>query len=119
MAKKKSKNYLDFIPVRNQKNTWDEADGKVTIHMVNSGFYNKIAQRFFHTPQVSHIDLDSYGSFLWQRMDGVKNVGQLAEEMKEHFGKKADPLYDRLVNYMKILHNNGFILFRGKDKVDS
>ncbi len=66
MAKKKSKNYLDFIPVRNQKNTWDEADGKVTIHMVNSGFYNKIAQRFFHTPQVSHIDLDSYGSFLWQ-----------------------------------------------------
>ena len=39
--------------------------------------------------------------------------------MKAQFGEKAEPLYDRLVKYMQILHNNRFILFSGKDKVKS
>ena len=86
MAKKKE-NYLDFIPVVNGQNTWDRGeDGVVTIHMVNRGFYNTLAQKLFHTPRVSHIKLDEYGSFLWMRIDGVKTVGQLALELKEAYG---------------------------------
>lgn len=117
MAKKKE-NYLDFIPVVNGQNTWDRGeDGVVTIHMVNRGFYNTMAQKLFHTPRVSHIKLDEYGSFLWMRIDGVKTVGQLALELKEAYGERAEPLYDRLVKYMQILHNNRFILFVGRDQV--
>lgn len=116
MAKKKSENYLDFIPVINPKNDWSE-DGIVTIHMVHRGFYASIAQKVFHTPRVSHIKLDEYGSFLWKRINGERTVGQLAQQLKEQFGDQAEPLYDRLVKYMQILHNNEFILFRGKDKV--
>ena len=117
MAKKKE-NYLDFIPVVNGQNTWDRGeDGVVTIHMVNRGFYNTLAQQLFHTPRVSHIKLDEYGSFLWMRIDGVKTVGQLALELKEAYGEKAEPLYDRLVKYMQILRNNRFILFVGRDQV--
>ena len=98
MAKKKE-NYLDFVPAVNGQNTWDRGeDGVVTIHMVNRGFYNTLAQKLFHTPRVSHIKLDEYGSFLWTRIDGVK-------------------LYDRLVKYMQILRNNRFILFVGRDRV--
>lgn len=117
MAKKKE-NYLDFIPVVNGQNTWDRGeDGVVTIHMVNRGFYNTLAQKLFHTPRVSHIKLDEYGSFLWMRIDGVKTVGQLALELKEAYGEKVEPLYDRLVKYMQILRNNRFILFVGRDQV--
>ena len=117
MAKKKE-NYLDFIPVVNGQNTWDRGeDGVVTIHMVNRGFYNTLAQKLFHTPRVSHIKLDEYGSFLWMRIDGVKTVGQLALELKEAYGERAEPLYERLVKYMQILHNNRFILFVGRDQV--
>ena len=117
MAKKKE-NYLDFIPVVNGQNTWDRGeDGVVTIHMVNRGFYNTLAQKLVHTPRVSHIKLDDYGSFLWMRIDGVKTVGQLALELKEAYGEKAEPLYDRLVKYMQILRNNRFILFVGRDQV--
>ena len=117
MAKKQKENYLDYIPVHNSQNSWDEKDGKVTIHMVHRGFYSKIAQTFFHTPRVSHIDLDAYGSFLWKQIDGEKTVGQLADALKAQFGKDAEPLYDRLVKYMQILRNNRFILFRGKDRM--
>ena len=114
---KKQENFLDYVPVINPKNTWDETDGKVVIHMVHRGFYAKIAQKFFHTPRVSHIDLDEYGSYLWTRIDGEKTVGTLALELKEKFGENAEPLYDRLVKYIQILRNNQFILFRGKDKM--
>lgn len=118
MAKKKSDNYLDFIPVFNPKNDWSaDESGIVTIHMVHRGFYASIAQKFFHTPRVSHIKLDEYGSFLWQQIDGKRTVGQLAQRMKAQFGDGAEPLYDRLVKYMQILRNNEFILFQGKDKV--
>ncbi len=118
MAKKKSENYLDFIPIFNPKNDWSAGeDGIVTIHMVHRGFYAAIAQKFFHTPRVSHIKLDEYGSFLWQQIDGQRTVGELAQAMKAQFGDGAEPLYDRLVKYMQILRNNQFILFRGKDKV--
>ena len=120
MASKKNNNYLDFIPIINPQNDWSEdEEGIVTIHMVHCGFYAAIAQKFFHTPRVSHIKLDEYGSFLWKELDGWRTVGQLAQRMKEQFGDKAEPLYDRLVHYMQILHNNKFILFQGKDRVKS
>ena len=117
MAKKKRENYLDYVPHVDPRNTWDEKDGKVTINMVHKGFYATIAQKVFHTPRVSHIDLDEYGSFLWMKIDGKKTVGQLALDMKEHFGTKADPLYERLVKYMQILRNNHFSLLGGKDRI--
>ena len=117
MANKKSENYLDYVPLINPRNTWSEQDGMVTIHMVHRGIYHKIAQTVFHTPRISHIDLDEYGSFLWRKMDGVQTIGQLAEEMKAEFGERAEPLYPRLIQYMQTLRNNHFILLGGKDRM--
>lgn len=115
---KQAKNYLDLIPVKNDINTWDtNAQGTVTIHMVHRGVYAWIAQTFFHRPRISHIDLDQYGSFLWQQIDGKTSVGQLAQQLHDQFGQNADPLYDRLVKYMQILRNNRFILFCDKDRI--
>lgn len=113
---KKEENYLEYIPVISPQNTWDEKDGKVTIHMVNRGFYNGIAQKFFHRPRVSHIDLDTMGSFIFPLIDGKRTVGDIAEMVSARFGKEAEPLYERLAKYMQILRNNGFIYYAGKDK---
>lgn len=108
------KNYLEFVPVISKRNTWDEENGKVTVHMVNKGFYHVIAQKFFHTPRVSHIALDEYGSYVWLLIDGTRTVGEIANSVKEKYGEKAEPLYDRLVKFMQILYNNRFIEYAGK-----
>ena len=114
---KKQENYLDYIPAISPKNTWDtNEDGSVTIHMVHRGFYAFIAQKCFHRPRISHIDLDTMGSFIFPKIDGQRTVGDIALLVKAEFGDKAEPLYDRLVQYMKILHNNGFIYYVGKEK---
>ncbi len=114
MAKKQPKNYLDYVPVITKLHTWSVEDGVVTIHMVHRGFYAAVAQKLFRRPKVSHIALDEMGSFIYPLIDGQRTIGDIALLVKEEFGEDAEPLYDRLVQYMKILHNNTFIRYTDK-----
>ena len=116
-GRKGKENFLDFIPVRNKKYDWDTEDGYVTVHVVHDGFYDKIAQKFFHRPRISHIRLEEFGSFLWQKMDGRRSILELADLLKEEFGDKAEPLYPRVARYMRTLRNNRFIGF-AREKQD-
>jgi len=111
MAKKKNDNFLDYIPFINPRNTYSEKEnGNITVHMVNKGVFHKISQVVFSTPKVSHIDLDGYGSYVWKQIDGKKTVEEIGKKMQEKFGEAAEPLYPRLVQYLRILRNNKFIL---------
>ncbi len=114
MAKKKE-NFLDYIPTLSDDYTWDtDEKGRVTVHVVHRGFYAWIAQKMFHRPRVSHIALDAIGSFIYTSIDGTKTVGELALLLKGRFGEKAEPLYDRLIQYLQILRNNRFITYQKK-----
>ena len=112
---KGTENYLDLVPVKHPRNTWTDTGGIVTIHRVNRGLINRLAQMLFGCPGVSRIDLDAFGSFLWRRMDGRRTVGDLAQALKAEFGDRAEPLYARLVVFLQNLRNNDCILFSSKD----
>ena len=112
---KKTQNYLDLVPVKHPRNTWTDTGGIVTIHRVNRGACNRLAQALFDRPGVSRIDLDEVGSFLWRRMDGSRTVGDLAQALRAEFGDRAEPLYERLAAFLQCLRNNRCILFSGKD----
>ncbi len=111
----KNDNFLDYIPVISDNITLSENDGIVTVDITHKGFFPWIAQRFFNKPRVSHIKLDSYGSFIWRHIDGINTVSSIADSMKSEFGDAAEPLYDRLIKYFIILKNNNFILYRAKN----
>ena len=107
---REKKNFMDFIPVSNPDYTWDtDKKGKVTVHVVNKGFYNWIAQKLFKKPRISHIALDEYGSFVWQQMDGKRNVYEISKLVSAQFGKEAEPVVERLVRFIQILYQNKFI----------
>ncbi len=108
--KQKGDNLLDFIPVRNEQIAFStDQNGKVTLEIENKGLFNKIAQKFFKKPKISFIHLDDMGSFIWPLIDGQKNIHKIGELVKEHFGEEAEPLYERLCKYVKILESYGFI----------
>ena len=111
---KKVANYLDYVPAIPESIKWSEKNGKVTVDVVHTGLFAMIAQKVFLKPRVSHIDLDEYGSFIWQLIDSKRTVNDIAISFKEHFGEKAEPLYERLVRYMKILNDNGLIVLKNK-----
>ena len=105
-----SENYLERIPARKVDLEWTkDDDGIVTLNIPNTGFFNRIAQKFFKKPPVTYVHLDENGSFVWPLMDGKRNIISLGEEVKEKFGETAEPLYPRLAKFFQILDSYGFI----------
>lgn len=108
--KQQSPNYLDFIPIHNEKHTWDtDEQGMVTIYIENKGVFHRFAQKFFDKPKVSQIHLEEMGSFIWPLIDGERSIMIIGELVDEHFGEDAQPLYPRLVQYIKMLENTDLI----------
>lgn len=110
---KKNENYLERCPIRKTQLKWSvDKEGLVTLDIENTGFFNRIVQKLFGRPKVSHIHLDRMGSFVWQRIDGEKDIIALGGLVKEHFGDEAEPLYERLAKYFQILDSYSFILWK-------
>ncbi len=111
--KKSSENYLKKIPVKNPEIQWTtDENGIVTLQVENKGVANKIAQKLLKKPEISYIHLDENGSFVWPLIDGEKDIIAIGEFVKEHFGEKANPLYERLVKFFQILDNYSFIQWK-------
>ena len=115
MAKKKADNFLDYIPKHNSLYEY-RTNEKVMIEvgMLNRGLFNRIAQILFKRPKISWIELEGMGSFIWNQIDGKRNVYEIGKLVKEKYGQEAEPLYERLSTYIKTLHNSCFIVYENK-----
>jgi hypothetical protein len=110
---KSKENYLERRPMRQEEILWSvDEKGLVTLDIENKGFFNRMAQKLFRRPKVSHIHLDEMGSFVWPLLDGEKDIVALGLLVKEHFGDKAEPLYERLAKYFQILDSYSFIRWK-------
>ncbi len=107
--KKTKENFLDKKPMRKQEIKWSDEDGLVTLHIENKGVFNFLAQKLLKKPRISHIHMEQTGSFLWQSFDGKKTVFELGKELKQEFGDEVEPLYERLVPYIKTMESYKFI----------
>jgi len=108
--KNSSKNYLDYIPVHIESLTFTIDDtGLVTLFIENKGLFHFLAQKFLNKPPVSQIHLDQMGSFIWTQINGIDSIYEIAQKVQEHFGKEAEPLYNRLVQYIRTLEDYRFI----------
>ena len=112
MNKNKSKNYLEFVPQRRIERYSTHDSGVITLEIENKGVFNRVAQKLFKKPKISYIHLDEMGSFVWPLIDGERNITDIGVFVKEHFGEKAEPLYERLAKYFRVLESYGFIKFK-------
>ncbi len=105
-------NFLDKIPQYKDGLIWlvDE-NNAVTLEVENKGFANKLMQIILKKPKVSFIHLDEMGSFIWLCIDGNKNIFTIGKEFKSYFGNNAEPLYERLAQYFRLLENYEFVKF--------
>lgn len=110
---KDKRNYLDFVPVKNSALPWElDDEGIVTVEVVHRGIAAKVAQVAFNRPKKSSIKMDVFGSFIWQQIDGEKNIYEIGQQVKGRFGKDAEPLYERLVTFFRILAENKYITYK-------
>lgn len=116
MKKKTEQNYLERVAQRVEKIRWTvNEEGLVTLEIDNKGFFNRLAQRFFKKPPVSYIHLDEIGSFVWQQIDGEKNLLSIGKIMEDALGEKAHPTYERLAKYLQILDSYHFVTWKQEE----
>ena len=109
MKKNQTENFLELKPIRNEKYSWSEDNGKITLEIENKGFWNRLFQKLLKKPKISYVHLDEMGSFIWPMLDGEKTVLEIGKAVESEFGDNANPLYERLVKYFEILKGYNFI----------
>jgi len=110
-TKKLADNFVDYIYAKNPSLEWEtDSNGNVTLLKENKGFFNLLAQKLLGKPRVSQIHMEEMGSFIWPLIDGKKSVYKIGKYVSEHFGDDAEPLYERLSVYMKMLEDYKFIV---------
>ena len=110
-------NYLDYIPKHNSLYEYTTNDKRhIEIRVQNKGLFNRIAQLFFKRPKYSNIELDDFGTFVWNHIDGEATIYDIGKMIKAQFGEAAEPLYPRIVKYFQILESYHFISFKNMEK---
>ncbi|WP_058486088.1 PqqD family protein [Defluviitalea phaphyphila] len=109
---KKSKNILNMIPIKNERILWETKNGLVTLIILRNRPFDKFMHKIFKTPLKTTIELDEIGSFVWNECDGTKTINDIAENLEEKFGKRVQPVLERLLTYIRTLINNSFIILK-------
>ena len=113
MKNKKIENFLEVVPVKNPEiNFTTDDNGIVTLEIENKGLMNRVFQKLLKKPKITYIHMEELGSFVWQIIDGESDITALGKKVEEHFGDKANPLYERLSQYVKILESYKFITLK-------
>ena len=114
MKKKDSKNYLDFVPERIRKLNMKQMR-TVLLPSLSNGkdFIIKSHKSCSDARESSDIRLDELGSFVWNAVDGKKDVHQISKELEQQFPKMEKPV-PRLIKYLEILHDNHLIYWKGE-----
>lgn len=111
--KNKKDNFLDYIPKHNELFPYEKnKDGIIEVKMKNRGLVKKITQVILRKPKYTYVKLEGMGSFIWEQIDGERTVYEIGQLVKEKYGEEADPLYERLCQYIKSLRANNFILYK-------
>jgi len=106
-------NLLELIPVKNMQ--WEKKEDGLIV-LLKPKFKHPFFKKHI-LPRLKYpfykVKLDDVGSFVWERCDGKKTVKEIAHGLKEEFGEKVEPLYNRLALFLQNLEKNRFIYFKG------
>jgi hypothetical protein len=62
-------------------------------------------------PQVSDMELDEIGSEVWLNIDGENSIYDIGRILDGKYGEKCQPVYDRLIMYMRFLNRKNWVSF--------
>lgn len=107
---KKEDNFLMYVP-RKKHLTFEESKGIVKLIFHHDKIIEKVVRWLVKKPCISDVELDKYGSSVWLLIDGSNTVYDIGQELLMEFGEKIEPVYERLVMFLRYLNRKGWIAF--------
>lgn len=106
------RNYFDLVPVINNENTWIiNEENIVIIKADNKGLVNKLAIKYLKKPEKKEIELDGYGSFVWQKINGKSTVFDIINAITEELGEEQELATKRAAMFFEMLRLHKLINF--------
>lgn len=105
---KKDDNFLLYIPSIKHKN-FEIKDGLVYLIFMHDKPSERFIRWLVKKPLKSDIKLDETGSFVWKSIDGKRNIYEIGKLMQDKFGEKCEPVYDRLIMYLRYLIRRSWV----------
>jgi len=108
---KESKNLLEIIPSKLCESVVEEGKEYVLLPKFPSKFGRKFIMPVLSKPYAK-VELDEIGVFIWAQIDGEKNIYDICQIAKEHFGDKIDPVFDRVGKFFSYLKLSVMVEFK-------
>lgn len=97
-------------PKRNVR--WETQNGDSVVLIIPK-FKHPLLVKWF-VPMLAKPDirlkLDSLGSYVWNRCDGLTSIETIGTEMSLKFGEPVESLYERIGKFVAKLERNRFLL---------
>lgn len=88
-------------------------DGIVTILLKQDHSIQRWLRKLgVDVPQYKRIKLDEKGSFVFRHVDGCRSAEELGELMEKEFGDKAQPIYPRLLTFLRYMEREARYIIR-------
>jgi len=107
---KNNDNFLLYVPAKKHK-YYEIKKGKVFLIFHHDKPVEKIMRWLIKKPYVSDIELDTMGSRVWELINGQNTVYDIGKELIKVYSKECEPVYDRLILYIRYLIKKGWISF--------
>ncbi len=108
---KKDDNMLEYIPCIKHTD-YEIKNNKVYLIFYHKKPIEKFLRWLVKKPYKTDLELDEFGSFVWNSLDGKRNIYEVGQLLSKRFGDKCNPLYDRLIMFLRHLYAKGWIVFK-------
>lgn len=105
------KDYLLLVPVINDENVWrTDENNIVVITKQKVSIFRKILSSKSAEGK-KEIELDSYGSFVWQKINGKKTILEIIDEIINEMGEEKETACKRATIFFEMLRVHRLINF--------
>jgi hypothetical protein len=106
----KEDNFMLYIPKKKHE-TFEINKGVVKLIFYHDKWAEKFARWLTKKPYVSDVELDELGSKVWTLINGESSVYDIGQGLLNEYGTSCEPVYDRLIMYLRYLNKKGWISF--------
>lgn len=106
---RKRHNLLAMSPVLTATVRLDRSEDASILLVERKSWLERLSVRFLKQPACFRIRLDDLGTQVLSQCTGKQTVQEIADELGTRFGEAAEPVLPRLVMFLQIVEEHGWI----------
>lgn len=107
-------NFMLYIPIINHSN-WIEKQNNIYLIFEHDKPMERFAAWLVRKPTTTDLKLDDLGTKVWKLMNGSNSVYSIGQILLRDYGPDFEPVYERLVVYLRYLCKMGWIKFKAQE----